>query len=117
MSEKEKFSGEFEQMVLLALLKLKDDAYSASIRQLLHDQVGRDVVIGALYSTLERLENKGMASSKFGEATPQRGGRPKKFFAVTSKGMQALKRAREAMDKLWQDVIVNYTMENLEGAI
>lgn len=107
MSHKEKYLGEFEQIVLLALLKLKGNAYGARIRQLLLDEIDRDVVIGALYSTLERLEKKGMVSSHFGEATPQRGGRPKKYFIVSAKGEQALQRARMAMNKMWQDISLN----------
>lgn len=106
MADKEKFLGEFEQMVLLALLQLGKSAYGASIRQLLHDEIQRDVAIGALYSTLERLEQKGLVTSKFGEATPERGGRPKKFFEVTAKGQSALKRARQAMNTMWQGVSI-----------
>ena len=106
MSSKEKFLGEFEQVVMLALLHLKDNAYGASVRQLLHEQIGRDVALGALYSTLERLEKKGMVSSKMGEATAQRGGRPKRYFEVTAKGAGALKRAREQMDTMWQGIAV-----------
>ncbi|MCC2616317.1 PadR family transcriptional regulator [Aestuariibacter halophilus] len=102
----QKFLGEFEQMVLLALLKLGDQAYGASIRQLLDQQVGRDVALGALYSTLERLEKKAMVTSRMGEATPQRGGRPKRYFDVTAKGVQALKEVRQAMNTLWQDVSI-----------
>lgn len=99
---KEKFLGEFEQIALLAVLQLGKSAYGATIRQLIHDEIDRDVAIGALYSTLERLEQKGMVSSRFGEATPERGGRPKRFFEVSAKGQEALKRARSAMDTMWQ---------------
>ena len=91
---------------MLALLRLNDNAYGASVRQLLHEQVGRDVALGALYSTLERLESKGMVSSKLGEATAQRGGRPKRYFEVTAKGMGALKRARQQMDTMWQGIAI-----------
>ena len=104
MAANEKFLGEFEQMVLLATLHLGDNAYGASIRQLLHEQIGRDVALGALYATMERMEKKGLVTSKLGEATAQRGGRAKRFFSVTSQGQQALKRAREAMNTLWQQI-------------
>jgi DNA-binding PadR family transcriptional regulator len=107
MADKEKFLGEFEQMTMLALLQLESDAYGAKIRQLLHSEVNRNVAIGAIYSTLERLEKKGMVSSQLGEATAERGGRAKRFFNVTSQGQVALKRARMAMDTLWQDVAFN----------
>ena len=103
---KEKFLGEFEQFVLLACLQLGPNAYGASLRQLLHDSIQRDVAIGALYSTLERLEKKGMVTSWFGEATAQRGGKPKRYFKVTAQGQQALKRAREAMNTLWQGISI-----------
>lgn len=104
MTDKEKFLGEFEQMAMLALVRLNDQAYGAKIRQLLDDEINRNVAIGAIYSTLERLEKKGMVSSKLGEATAERGGRAKRFFKVTPQGQIALKRARTAMDALWQDV-------------
>ena len=106
MSEKNKFLGEFEQMAMLALIHLGSDAYGATIRQLLEEQVGRAVAIGALYSTLERLERKGMVESRLGEATAQRGGRAKRYFKVTAQGQAALKKARQAMDTLWQGVSI-----------
>lgn len=106
MTEKQKFLGEFEQFVLLACIQLGNNAYGASLRQLLHDEISRDVAIGALYSTLERLEKKGMVTSKFGEATAERGGKPKRFFEVTAKGQEALKRARNAMNTLWQGISI-----------
>lgn len=106
MDSREKYLGEFEHVVLLALIRLNDGAYGAAIRQLLHDQIGRDVAIGALYSTLERMEKKGLVISRLGEATAERGGRPKRYFTVTATGQTALKRARNAMDKMWQGVSV-----------
>lgn len=104
VTEKEKYLGEFEQIVMLALLRLGEEAYGASIRKTLIDNIGRDTSLGALYSTLERLEQKGMAISSFGTATPKRGGRPKKHYQVTAKGMQALKRSRSVMDKMWANI-------------
>ncbi len=104
VGKSDKFLGEFEQMVLLALLQLKENAYGAAIRQLLDQQIKRTVALGALYATLERLEKKGLVSSKLGEATPERGGRPKRFFKVTNDGLKALQRAKDAMDTLWQHV-------------
>ena len=110
MADKEKFLGEFEQVVLLACIQLGERAYGASLRQLLHEEIQRDVAIGALYSTLERLEKKGMVTSKFGEATAERGGKPKRFFEVTAKGQAALKRAREAMNTLWQGISIRWSV-------
>lgn len=112
MAEKEKFLGEFEQIALLACIQLGDNAYGASLRKLLHDEIQRDVAIGALYSTLDRLEKKGMVTSKFGEATAERGGKPKRFFNVTAKGQSALKRAREAMNTMWQDVSIKAALKD-----
>ena len=115
MSDKEKFLGEFEQIVLLAILQLDSDAYGAVIRQLLHEQINRNVAIGALYSTLERLEKKAMVSSKLGESTPERGGRAKRYFEVTAKGQQALSRSRDAFNTMWQGVnIVSSAKLNVE---
>ena len=107
MNNKEKFLGEFEQFLLLAILKLADDAYGTSIRQLLSDTINRDVTIGALYTTLERLEKKGMLNSRMGEATAERGGRAKKYFTVSAKGQRALKRSKQALNVMWQDLVLN----------
>lgn len=98
--------GEFETVVLLALLRLANDAYGAAIRQLLQQEINRDVTLGALYSTLERMEKKGLVVSKFGESTAQRGGRPKRFFTVTGEGKTALLHAKKALDTLWQGVTI-----------
>lgn len=100
--DKEKFLGEFEQFLLLAILRLGDNAYGSTIRQLLADSINRDVTIGALYTTLERLEKKGLVESKMGEATAERGGRAKKYFKVSAQGQSALKRSKQALSNMWQ---------------
>lgn len=97
-----KFIGELEHMLLLAVLQLKEQAYGTQIRQYLADAIGRDLSIGALYTTLERLEQKGLLTGRLGEATAERGGRAKKYFAVTAEGQQALNRSKQALDQLWQ---------------
>ncbi|WP_289029119.1 PadR family transcriptional regulator [uncultured Paraglaciecola sp.] len=102
----QKTLGEFEQVVLLALLRLETNAYGAAIRQLLQREINRDVALGALYSTLERMEKKGLVVSKLGEATAQRGGRPKRFFSLTAEGKAALKHAKQTMDTMWQGVVL-----------
>lgn len=102
MSDKQKFLGEFEQFVLLSILKLGDNAYGSAIRQLLAEAVNRDVTIGALYTTLERLEKKGLLSSEMGEVTPERGGRAKKYFKLSARGQTALKRSKDALTNMWQ---------------
>lgn len=104
MSDKEKYLGEFEQMILLAILRLRHEAYGTTIRQLLAQEISRDVAIGALYTTLDRLEKKGLVSSALGESTNERGGRAKKYFSVTADGQKALKRSKEALTNLWQGI-------------
>jgi PadR family transcriptional regulator PadR len=92
--------GEFEQIVLLAILRLDKDAYGVSIRAEIAARTGREPAPGALYTTLDRMEEKGMVRSWMGEATPQRGGRPKRRFAVTRAGRSALVDAQRAYQSL-----------------
>ena len=107
MTDKEKYLGEFEHVLLLALIRLGKQAYGANVRLLLNDVIERDVSIGALYATLERLEDKGLIGSFMGESTPERGGRAKRYFEVKAKGKLALKRAKGALELMWQDVSLN----------
>ena len=107
MSDKEKYLGEFEHVLLLALIRLGDEAYGTNIRILLKDTIERDVSIGALYATLERLEGKGLIGSSIGDSTPERGGRAKRYFEVKAKGKSALRRSRGALDRMWQDVTLD----------
>ncbi|WP_337880101.1 PadR family transcriptional regulator [Rheinheimera sp.] len=102
----EKFIGELEQMLLLCILQLRDQAYGTQIRLCLAEQAGRNLSIGALYTTLERLEQKGMLNCRQGEATAERGGRAKKYFSVTADGVQALQRSKQALDNLWQGIVL-----------
>jgi PadR family transcriptional regulator PadR len=90
--------GDFEQLVLLgvARLELLDSAYGAAIRQEIHARSGRDVSINAVYTTLDRLENKGFLKSWVGEPTPQRGGRRRKFYALRPAGLAALRQSYRA---------------------
>ena len=85
--------GDFEQLVLLGVLRLGEDAYGAAIRQEIHARSGRDVSINAVYTTLDRLEQKGMLRSWEGDPTPQRGGRRRKFYEVRPPGITALRQA------------------------
>ncbi|ALZ74920.1 PadR family transcriptional regulator [Rheinheimera sp. F8] len=98
----DKFIGELEQMLLLCVMQLKEDAYGSQIRNFLADKAQRDLSIGALYTTLERLEQKGLLSGRLGEATAERGGRAKKYYSVTGEGRQALFRSKAALEQLWQ---------------
>ncbi|MFC4653527.1 MULTISPECIES: PadR family transcriptional regulator [Rheinheimera] len=100
----DKFIGELEQMLLLCILQLREQAYGTQIRLCLAERAGRDLSIGALYTTLERMEQKGMLNSRLGEATAERGGRAKKYFVLTAEGVQALQRSKQALDNLWQGI-------------
>ena len=82
--------GEFEQLVLLALMRLGPDAYGATIRREIEARTGRDLAISAVYVTLERLEIKGLVKSRIGDPTPQRGGRRRKHFALQPAGRRAI---------------------------
>jgi DNA-binding PadR family transcriptional regulator len=84
----------------LALLRLADRAYGVTVRQEIEARTGREVSIGAIYATLERLEAKGYVKSRFGEPTPERGGRSKRFFHVTAKGVSAVNRTRRAVQNM-----------------
>ena len=102
MDEKQQFLGEFEQMVMLAILQLDEAAYTVPIRNEIVARAGRSVSRGALYTTLERLEQKGGLASELGDPTPIRGGRPKRFWKVTREGLDVLRRSRGAMKELSQ---------------
>ncbi len=95
------YAGEFEQMVLLAVLRLGDQGYAVSVRRELEQRAGRRVSRGALYRTLDRLETKGHLSWTLEDATPARGGHPKRLFRVTVKGIEMLRASRAALFGLW----------------
>jgi DNA-binding PadR family transcriptional regulator len=101
--------GEFEQLVLFALMRLGDDAYGASIRREIVDRSGREVSAGAVYTVLERLERAGLVSSSVGEPTPERGGRRRKHYRLRPEGARLLLTARERMNRMAEgldDVLV-----------
>jgi DNA-binding PadR family transcriptional regulator len=92
--------GPLEQVILLALVRLGPGAYGMSVRREIEARTGRDLSIGAVYATLERLEMKGYVSSSMGESTPERGGRAKRLFRVDSAGMRALRETHAAMRRM-----------------
>jgi DNA-binding PadR family transcriptional regulator len=96
---KKDYIGELEELVLLAVNKLGENAYGAALHEALED-AGRKMAIGALYTTLSRLEEKGLISSWMGESTAERGGRAKKYFKVQAAGERALHEAESARRKL-----------------
>jgi len=98
------YLGEFEMVVMLTLLHLEDRAYGMTIRQEIEQRTGRAVSIGAVYTTLRRLQNKGYVSAELGAPSPSRGGRAKKYFALEPEGNEALQRSRQMFAQLWKDV-------------
>ena len=98
------FLGGFELLVLLALIRLGDEAYGVPISEAIEESSGRDVALGSVYITLERLENKGFVSSALGEPTAVRGGRAKTYFRITAKGLREVRQAQRTLIKLWRDV-------------
>ncbi len=96
--------GEFEEIVLLSVAILADDAYGISIKSELKKRMGRDPSIGALHAALGRLEEKGFLESKEGETTPERGGRRKRYYRVTKAGARAMQEAKSLRDQMWRSI-------------
>ncbi len=95
---------DFELMILLAILRVGDGAYGVPIAEEIERTGGRRVVLGAIYTALDRLERNGLVSSTIGEPTPERGGRAKRFFAVTPQGIRGAQETQRALMALWKDV-------------
>ena len=93
--------GEFEELVLLTIAALVSNAYSVGICDELERQSGRAVKLGVVHAVLNRLEEKGLAQSKLGEATQARGGKRKRYYTITSAGKAALLKSKEVRDQLW----------------
>lgn len=102
------YLGEFEQMVLLSIMRLGEGAYGLAIRNELTDVAGRQPSSGSLYTTLDRLEKKGLVSSSAGETSRERGGRARRYLSVTPEGHLLLARSRTRLLALW---------DGLEGAL
>lgn len=92
--------GEFEHLILLAVLRLGRDAYGMRVRREIADRTSRDVTIGAVYATLDRLEAKGLLKGELSDPTPERGGRAKKSFHLTGVGIAAVNRSREELNSM-----------------
>ena len=97
-----KYLGEFEQMVLLAILHLEDGAYGRAIREELQERANRTVTHGAAYVTLDRMVAKGLLESELREPEPGRGGSARRYFTVTAEGLQGLRESRAAFQNLWK---------------
>ena len=96
--------GEFEELTLLAVRALGDDAYAVAIQQFIERGTQRDVTMGAVYAALDRLEHKGHVRSAFGEPTPVRGGKPKRMFTLTAVGARALRQLRTQREAMWRAI-------------
>jgi PadR family transcriptional regulator PadR len=94
--------GAFEQAVLLAVVRLRDEAYGRAILKDVQARLERDVAAGAVHATLERLENKGLLSSRLGSGTPIRAGRARRYYRVQPAGITALNDARAAVNTIWR---------------
>jgi DNA-binding PadR family transcriptional regulator len=94
--------GDFEQLVLLAILQLRGDAYGVPIVDEIERRTGRAVSRAAVYVTLRRLEEKGLVSSWLSESTPERGGKPRRCVRVEPLGLELLRESREAVNRMWR---------------
>ena len=92
--------GEFEQLVLLALLRLREDAYGTTICQEIEKRTNREISLSAVYTTLDRMEEQGLIKSRIGDPTPQRGGRRKKYFQLLPRGEEALAESYKALKRM-----------------
>jgi len=104
----QEYLGEFEQMVLLSVMRLGDQAYGLAIKDELESVAGRSPSSGALYTTLDRMEKKGLLESYAGESTSERGGRPRRYLRLTPAGHAMLSQSRSTLLALWK---------GLEGAL
>jgi len=93
--------GSFELMVMLVLIRLGDSAYGVPICEELEKRTGRDVAVGSVYAALERLQDKGFVTSELGEPTAERGGRAKRYFHVTARGLKEVRDTQRSLVKLW----------------
>ena len=94
------YFGEFEQLLLLALIQLEDEAYGARIRTLIEERAGRAVSPGAIYTALDRLEQRGLVTSRLGDPTPQRGGKRKRYYRIEPQGAELLRRSQTALARM-----------------
>jgi len=106
--------GGLEEMVLLAVCHIGENAYAVPVRTLLEERLGRSMSMGAVYGTLDRLESKELAASRLGDATTERQGRPRRYFTVLPEGLEALRRSSELRARMW-DGIGTKVLPTLEG--
>lgn len=105
--------GEFEQLVMLALVELDADAYGASVGRAIEDRTGREVSAGAIYTALDRLSQRGLVKDRVGAPTPERGGRRRRYYRLTPEGAAALNRSIEVIRSMSEGLLPK--LEALEG--
>lgn len=98
------YLGDFELLVMLALMRLGEDAYGVPISIEIEQQSGREVALGSVYATLERLEDKGLVTSALGKATAERGGKAKRYFRATTRGLREVRETRRTLMRMWNNV-------------
>jgi DNA-binding PadR family transcriptional regulator len=96
------YLGEFELMILLAVIHLGEEAYGVPISRELERHRGRDVSVGSVYAALERMEAKGLVASSLGDPTPERGGKAKRYFRITKVGLRQVRETRRVLSELWR---------------
>jgi len=101
---RKEYIGEFEELILLMIVMLRDEAYGLAIRTALKEQADRTVTIGAVHGTVNRLEKKGFIQSRLGGATESRGGRRKRLFTITAYGKKVLQKSRDVKVNLWNQI-------------
>ena len=99
--------GHFELLVMLALLRQGEDAYGVPIADAIAQSTGKQVILASVYNTLERLEQKGLVKSTLGQPTPERGGRAKRYFSITTTGLREVRAAKKALTVLWRGIPVH----------
>jgi PadR family transcriptional regulator len=99
--------GHFELLVLLALMREGEEAYGVPIARAIEDSTGKPVILASVYNTLERLEQKGFVRSVVGDPTPERGGRAKRYFSITTAGLREVRAAKKALTILWRGIPVH----------
>jgi len=95
---------DFELMILLAILRVEDEAYGVRIAREIEETAGRSVQLAAIYAALDRMESRGLVGSSLGDPTPERGGRAKRLFRVTPKGLTQAKDTQQALTALWSNL-------------
>jgi DNA-binding PadR family transcriptional regulator len=96
--------SQFELMLILAVVRLGEEAYGVTISHEVEAATGKDVALGSVYAALERLTERGLVTSRLGDPTPERGGRAKRYFKVTAAGLREVRDARRSLVRLWQDL-------------